>query len=163
MDFEVKFKDGEIVWKPWDRDLALCQPIEDYCRRNRELYLLLYTTDQVFRAAVAISSIAIPDVQPGDIIFADLRYFGTFAYDNLLDLPDKYHIKYILRVIFTKWIGRTHKKLDAQVPLFRRTSEFNNLFTFYYGNQRVIENGMVEVTKFPGKLSGYKHDGSLVF
>jgi len=31
MEFEVKFKNGSIVWKPWDRDLALCQPFEDYC------------------------------------------------------------------------------------------------------------------------------------
>jgi hypothetical protein len=160
MEFEVKFKDGDIVWKPWDRDLALCQPFEDYCRRNRELYLLLYTTDQVSRAAAAISSIAITDVQPGDVIFADLRYFGTFAYDNLLDLPDKYHIKYVVRVIFTRWTGRTHKKLDAQVPLFQRTFEFNNLFVFYYAHQRVVENGMVEITT--DFLENYPDIGTMV-
>jgi len=80
--------------------------------------LLLYTTDHVFRAAVAISFISIMDMQPENIIFADLRYFGTFVYDNPLDLLDKYHIKYVVRVIFTRLMERTHKKLDAQVPLF---------------------------------------------
>jgi len=79
MGFEVKFKDGDIVWKPWGRDLALCQPFEDYCRHNRELYLLLEATDQVSRAAVAISSIANTDVQPGDIIFADMRKIWYFC------------------------------------------------------------------------------------
>jgi len=146
MEFEVKFKDGDIMWKPWDLDLSSCQPFEEYCRRNKELYLLLYTTDQVSRAAAAITSMAITDVQPGDTIFVDLRYFGTYVYDNLLDLPDKYHIKYVVRVIFTKWTGRTRKKLDAQVPLFRRTFEFNNLFVHYYAHQRTIEQGMVEIT-----------------
>ena len=146
MEFEVRFKDGDVVWKPWDLDLASCQPFEDFCRRNKELYLLLYTTEHVSRAASSISSRAITDVQPGDTIFVDLRYFGTFVYDNLLDLPDKYHLKYVVRVIFTKWTGRTHKKLDAQVPLFGLTFEFNNLFVFYYGHQRVIADGMVEVT-----------------
>ena len=146
MEFEVKFKDGDIMWKPWDLDLSSCQPFEEYCRRNKELYLLLYTTDQVSRAAAAITSMAITDVQPGDTIFVDLRYFGTYVYDNLLDLPDKYHIKYVVRVVFTKWTGRTHKKLDAQVPLFRRTFEFNNLFVHYYAHQRTIEQGMVEIT-----------------
>jgi len=146
MEFEVKFKDGETVWKPWDLDLASCQPFEDFCRRNRELYLLLYTTDHVSKAASAISSRAITDVQPGDTIFVDLRYFGTFVYDNLLALPDKYHIKYVVRVLFTRWTGRTHKKLDAQIPVFCQTFEFNNLFVFYYGHQREVGDGMVEVT-----------------
>jgi hypothetical protein len=146
MEFEVKFKDEDIMWKPWDLDLSSCQPFKEYCRRNKELYLLLYTTDQVSRAAAAITSMAITDVQPGDTIFVDLRYFGTYVYDNLLDLPDKYHIKYVVRVVFTKWTGRTHKKLDAQVPLFRRTFEFNNLFVHYYAHQRTIEQGMVEIT-----------------
>jgi len=106
----------------------------------------LYTTDQVSRAAAAISSQPITEVEPGDTIFVDLRLFGTFVYDNLLDLPDKYHIKYVVRVIFTRWTGRTHKKLDAQVPLFQRTFEYNNLFVFYYGHQRAIVESMVEVT-----------------
>jgi len=146
MEFEVKFKDGDIVWKPWDLDLASCQPFEEYCRQNKELYLLLFTTDRVSGEANAISSRSITDAKPGDQIFVDLRYFGTYVYDNLLDLPDKYHVKYVVRVIFTKWTGKSHKKLDAQVPLFGRIFEFNNLFIFYYGHQRVLQQGMVEVT-----------------
>jgi hypothetical protein len=147
MEFEVKFKDGDIVWKPWDLDLASCQVFEDFCRRNKELYLLLFTTDRVSSAATAISSQAITTAQPGDEIFVDLRYFGTYVYDQLLDLPDKYHVKYVVRVRFTKWTGRTHKKLDAEIPLFDRTFHFNNLFIFYYGHQRGIVDGMIEVTE----------------
>ena len=160
MEFEVKFRDGDVVWKPWDLDLASCQPFEDFCRRNKELYLLLFNTDQVSRAAASISSKVITDVQPGDIIFVDLRYFGTYVYDNLLDLPDKYHIKYVVRVSFTKWTGRTHKKLDAQVPLFNQTFQFNNLFVFYYGHQRELEDGMVEITK--DYLATYPDIGTMV-
>ena len=147
MEFEVRFKDGDVVWKPWDLDLSACQLFEDYCRCNKELYLLLYTTDQVSRAAAAITSTPITDVQPGDVIFVDLRYFGTYVYDHLLALPDKYHVKYVVRVVFTRWTGRTHKKLDAQVPLFARIFTFNNLFVFYYGHQRHLAEGFVEVTE----------------
>ena len=90
----------------------------------------------------------------------DLRYFGTYVYDNLLDLPDKYHIKYVVRVSFTKWTGRTHKKLNAQVPLFNQTFQFNNLFVFYYGHQRELKDGMVEVNK--DFLAAYPDIGTMV-
>ena len=55
-------------------------------------------------------------------------------------------MNYVVRVIFTRWTGRTYKKLDAQVPLFAMTFEFNNLFVLYYGHQREVLDGMVEVT-----------------
>jgi hypothetical protein len=35
MEFEVKFKDGDVVWKPWDLNLAFSQQFEDFCRRNK--------------------------------------------------------------------------------------------------------------------------------
>jgi len=124
----------------------ILSPFEEYCRHYKELFLLLYYTDQVSRAAAAITSTSITDVQPGDTIFVDLRYFGTYVYDNLLDSPVKYHIKYLVRIIFTKWTGRTHKKLDAQILLFQRTFEFNNLFVPCDALQKAIEQGMVEIT-----------------
>jgi hypothetical protein len=65
-----------------------------------------------------------------------------------------------VRVIFIRWTGRTHKKLDTQVPLFRRKFEFNNLFVFYYGHQRAIEQGMVEDTN--DFLEGYPDIGTMV-
>jgi hypothetical protein len=147
MEFEVKFKDGDVVWKPWDLDLASSQQFEDFCRRNKQLYLLLFTTDRVSREASSISSRPITDVQPGDTIFVELRYFGTYVYDQLLALPEKYHIQYVVSVRFTRWAGRTRRYIDAEVPLFGKTFKFNNLFIFYYGHQRELEGGMVEVTE----------------
>jgi len=88
MEFEVRFKDDDVVWKPWDLDLSSCQPFVDYSLYNKELYLLLFATNRVAGAAAAITSNPITELQPGDTI--------------LLDLPDKYHIKYVEQVHFTR-------------------------------------------------------------
>ena len=45
MEFEVRFSDGTVVWKPWDRDLDATQTYEDFVRARQALSPLLYTKD----------------------------------------------------------------------------------------------------------------------
>jgi len=49
-----------------------------------------------------------------------------------------------VRVLLIRRTGRTHKKIDAQLPLFQQNFVFNNLFTFYYSK---IGESMEEVSE----------------
>jgi len=146
MEFLVKFADGEEVWKPWDKDLSDTLAFEEYCRRNRELMTLTYDVATARQIVKQINSMPITQVQPGDICYVNIRYFGTYHYDNELDLPDKYLVKYMVRCEYTRWAGKTRKRIDGLIVPFQSVFMFPNLFVVMYGNVRELEEDMVEVT-----------------
>jgi hypothetical protein len=146
MEFEVLFQDGDCVWKPYDKDLADAQQFENFCVANPELYLLRFTVEKARLAAKQINDQPITEVQPGDEVFVDLRYFGCRVYDEVLNLEDKYHTRYMVRIQYTRWAGRTHKKIDAFIPVFQTPYMFNHLFILTWGCHRALLDGMVEVS-----------------
>ena len=146
MEFETEFEDGDILWKVWDQDLSGTVQFEQYCTDNVELQLLLLTVKNAKQEAKRISSLPITAVQPGDIVYVDIRYFSTQIYDSDLDLPDKYHIRYVIPVTNTRWAGTNHLHLDAKVELWRATYILNNLFVCLWGCRRELGQRTVEVT-----------------
>ena len=128
MEFEVKFNDGDVVWKPWDIDLSTTVQFEDFCRSHRELHLLLFTVEQAKVEARRINSLPITDVSPGDVVYVNLRYFDSYIYDNILQLDNKYHKRYVVKMTYTRWAGSQHSKIDAKIHIFDTTYMFNNLF-----------------------------------
>ena len=111
-EFLVKFADGEEIWKPWDRDLG---PFANYCRENRGLSELLYDVKTWNPMKKEINNRPITLVQPGDVCYVDLRFFGTEMYDNTLDLPDKYMVRYVVRCEYLKWAGKGRKRIDVLI------------------------------------------------
>jgi hypothetical protein len=146
MQFQVKFADGEIVWKDWDLDLFNSAPYEKFCRENRELMLLAYDLKQAKRVSQEILASPITSVKPGDVCYVSLRYFGTYRYDNLLDLPDKYMVRYVVRCEYLRWTGKDHKRIDARIVPFQTTYVFNNLFVTMHGCHRDMKDDWIEVT-----------------
>jgi len=146
MEFEVQFADGDVVWKPYDRDLADCSAFKDFVRVHTELLLLQYTVEQGFREAKAINSEPIIEVNPGDVVFLDIRYLNTGIYDAQVLLDDKWHRRYVVRLEYKRWAGNQRKKIDGHVLLFDLTYMFNRLFVLTWGNHRVLTDDMIEVT-----------------
>jgi hypothetical protein len=109
MEFEVEFADGDIVWKPYDRDLADCAAFKDFIQQSPELLLLQYTTTQGFRESKLINSEPIIEVHPGDIVFLDIRYLDTATYDAQLDLDNKWHTD-----MWSDWSTLDGQELDAK-------------------------------------------------
>ena len=136
MEFEVLFADGDIVWKVWDVDLSNTIHFEDFCRANRQLYLLLITVERTRIEIKDINRQPITEVKPGDVVFVDLRYFGTYIYDEILELPDKFHIQYVVRFEYTHWCGPKGRQLmiDAHVPLLTLTYQLNHLIKLKKNN-----------------------------
>ena len=101
LGFEIKFADGEIVWKPWDIDLFNTVQYEEFINLHRELHLLLFTVENARIEAKRINAQPITEVFPGDIVYVDLRYFGTYENDHVFNLDDKHHVQYLVKMTYS--------------------------------------------------------------
>ena len=146
MEFEVQFADGEVVWKVWDQDLFQTIQYEEFCRNNKELYPLLFDLKTAKIRLAEMNRTPITGVQPGDIVYVNIRFFDTNLYDNQLQLEDKYHIKYVVKMQYTRWSSKAHTVIDAKVPAFLNTYELPTSFVYRWGSCRELSGDMVEVT-----------------
>ena len=153
MEFEVVFSDGDVVWKRWDQDLATTVQFEDYCRQHPELQLLLYPVRRTAAEAKTLRDQQITLVQPGDIVFVDIRSFQYDLYDDF-HIDDKYHMRYVVRLEYTWWAGRNRRSIDGVVAVFQTTYQFDNLMVFQVGFRKEWEPNMIEVTQ--GFLSQHR-------
>ena len=85
-------------------------------------------------------------VQPGDIVFVDIRSFQYDLYDDL-NLDDKYHLRYVVRLEYTRWAGRQQRSIDGYAQVFLTTYQFDNLLVFQVGFRKEWELNMIEVTQ----------------
>ena len=129
-----------------NQDLATSLQFEENCRENPELHLLLFTVRRMTAEAKVLRDQQITLVQPGDIVFVDIRSFQYDLYDNL-DIDDKYHLRYVVRLEYTRWAGRNQRSIDGIVAVFQTTYQFDNLMVFQVGFRKEWEPNMVEVTK----------------
>ena len=147
MEFEVEFEDGDIIWKVWDQDLTNTLQFETFCNEHRELSLLLLTVKMAKQESKRINGTAITEVQPGDTVYVDLRYFNTQLYDTTFDLEDKFHVSYVVPVRYTKWSGKNRLHIDAHINLWDTTYTFSHLFVHLWGHRHQVEGRMIEVTR----------------
>jgi hypothetical protein len=138
--FEVEFEDDSIVWLPWSKDLFDTIQYEDFCRSRPELFLLIHDTKTVNKMLQELRKSPITEVQPGDIVFVDLRCYGSQWY-NALPLPDKYHITYLLEYRYTRWIGIGKLKIQATCPVFNERFAVDHEFVKCYGSTQTIPTG----------------------
>ena len=153
MEFEVLFSDNDVVWKRWDQDLITTVQFEDYCRENPELHLLLFPVRRSAAESKVLRDQQITLVQPGDIVFVDIRSFQYDLYDDL-NLDDKYHMRYVVRLEYTRWAGRQQRSIDGYAQVFQTTYQFDNLLVFQVGFRKEWEPNMIEVTQ--GFLSRHR-------
>ena len=138
MEFEVKFADGSIVWLPWNKDIFDSQPYEHFCRSKPELFPIIYDLKTASKHISSLKKTPITSVKPRDIVYVDLRCYGSTWYQSLA-LPDKDHINYLVEYQYTKWLNRLHTKIEASVPLFKETWPLDHLFVKQYGS-RTLEH-----------------------
>jgi hypothetical protein len=153
MEFEVLFSDNDVVWKRWDQYLITTVQFKDYCRKNLELHLLLFPVRRSAAESKVLRDQQITLVQPGDIVFVDIRSFQYDLYDDL-NLDDKYHMRYVVRLEYTRWAGRQQRSIDGYAQVFQTTYQFDNLLVFQVGFRKEWELNMIEVTQ--GFLSRHR-------
>ncbi len=142
MEFEIRFKDGEVKWLTFSEDLFQTVPYEEYCRSKPELQLLLYRAKVATDMIKKWNSTAIVDVKPNDEYFVDLRCYGATWYSSLT-IPDKDHITYVVLYKYMSFKNKNHTKIEVACPIFDEVFTVSNDFIKLYGsNKTLIPDGL---------------------
>jgi hypothetical protein len=148
MQFEITWEDGETSWRTWDRDLFNSVPYEQFCHSRPELFPIIYDLKQVSSERARINSFDITLVTPGDVVFISLRYFGFFVYDKELDLPNKWHTEYVIKMRYDRWeTPDSQRIIIGKVDLFGVEYRCSNYIVFAWGNRRELRQNMYEITE----------------
>lgn len=140
MSFLVRFADGDVVWRTWDRDLFQSIPYENFCRAHPPLFPLLSTVTVALKEIQAINKQDITSVSPSDKVFVDLRRYGAVFYEQL-DLPDSHLLTYVVVYEYTSWSSpRNHRHINAFCPIFdEHWPRLDSYFVFAYGACKVFD------------------------
>ena len=87
-------------------------------------------------------------VEPGDVVFVDLRSYGAAWYSEL-QLPDMFHKSYRVRYTYARWQNARMTKIVATCPLLHEEDfVLDNFFVESYGKDKNFDrNSMVLVDK----------------
>ena len=135
VEFEVEFADGTIQWQVWSKDLSESAQYEDYCRSRPELSPLLYKASDAIKRINALNKTPITEVSPGDVVYVDLRSWGATFYKEL-DIPDKFHITYLVKCIYGTWKNKAKTLIESYYPAFRESYDVKHDFIKRYGSYR---------------------------
>ena len=139
-EFLVKYKDGEEVWIPYNKDISSTEQFETFCRSNSQLMWLLYSADVAKTMVSDIKKRDIDLVQPGDTVYIDIRCYGETWYMTL-DLPDKYLKSYVVEYHYFEWVStRNRRRIRARCDLLNETWTLDNIFVHTYGHRKVFDN-----------------------
>jgi hypothetical protein len=147
MEFEILFEGEDTpTWRAWDRDLSDAEPFAEYCRRERPLYPLIFDLQQSYRDAKrAVNQAAIHEVTVGDLAYLNLRFFSTKVYDEELDLPDKFHVRYVVLLKYTRFTNKHHHRIQGDVAVFKTKLEFQHIHVIRWGQDLEFTSDMVIV------------------
>ena len=105
------------------------------------------TTEELTLYARDLNLQPITKVAPGDTVYVSLRYFNWEAYDQRLDLPNRFSMDYVVKVRYTKWDREDHTKIEAQVhALGDARFSFTAWFVEAWGSRQILLASMREVT-----------------
>ncbi len=75
--FLVWFKDNDLIWLPYSSDISNTVQFESFCNTRPELYTLLYSQLEAQKMIAALNQFPITEVNPGDSVYVDLRFYGA--------------------------------------------------------------------------------------
>ena len=132
MVFNITFEDGTVDM-PYGGDFIYSEQFMQFCLSKPELYPLRFTAKIAMQNIKRIEKLAISDFQPDMEAFVNMRIYDGLSstwFDNLR-LPDKTY-PYITPIRFTRWYNRSHRILEAVVPIFGPTHPKYTLFLTAY-------------------------------
>jgi hypothetical protein len=75
MTFTVDYVDGDVSTVPYTEDIASTEIFQQYIHKQPELLPLRYTAVEAKNQITTINKQPITEVQPGDTVYVDMRYF----------------------------------------------------------------------------------------
>jgi hypothetical protein len=132
MAFSVTFVDGTILM-PYGEDLRNSLQFDQYTKALPILFPLRYTAKLATTEIRKLNKLAITNAEPGLSAFVDFRiYDGTSStWFDSLKLPDPTR-PYITPIVFTRWVNRSHREIEATVPFFPPTHPKHKLILNTY-------------------------------
>ena len=145
-EFEIEYSDGTTSWEVWSFDLFNTVQYETFCRSNPELYPLCFSLQKSTQEIRRIRHSDITTVTPGDTFYFPLRCYDPYWYDTL-DIPDPYHIRYVVKLHYTKWTRTSSSRsISARCDLFNQDyDKLDNYFVFAYGSAKTLLPSMQEI------------------
>ena len=140
LTFNVTFEDGDTVDLPFTADLAQSVNFEQYVAEQPGLAPLLFSSVEAKRRATQARKLAITVLQPGDVIFLDLRYYdGSTSqwFDSLLLPPT--NLRYMVEGRVTHMM-RGGKQLMASVMIYGSTVTLDNVDIDLYSDRLLGNN-----------------------
>jgi hypothetical protein len=138
MTFNVTFVDGTIDM-PYGEDLRNSQQFDQYVQSLPILFPLRFTASAAKTEIRKLNKLAILNVQPNSRSYVDLRiYDGTSStWFDSLSLPDPTR-PYLTPIVFTRWINRTQREIEAIVPFFPPTHPKHKIVLNYYDTMAYV-------------------------
>ena len=164
IEFEILFNDNTLTWIPWDKNIFDTIPYEDFCRSHSELYPLIFTLKDSINHIKKIKSSPITTVLPLDVVYVDLRSYGSNWYSQL-PIPDPDHSLYVVELQYTKWANNSHLKINGFVSVFNEhwtgKQSLDPYFVHAWGNNKIFSSNMILITpdlilQYPSLLSSQK-------
>ena len=149
MTFTVKFADGDIVQLPWSPDL-LCEAFYTFCDRRPHLYHLTLDTAMARKFQQSKRKDDITTVQPGDIAYIDLRFFGDEFYESL-GLPDALTSQYVMEFRYTHWFHKNSKRKIAGQFILAPHMDYglDGYLVFAWGSQLGFDHATMTLMDAP--------------
>ena len=138
MEFQVEFEAGAIMWLPWSSISSTVQ-FEDFCRSKPQLNLLVYDSKAAAAYVKRKDREPITSVQPGDIVFVDIRSYGATWYQQL-ELPDCDFLTYVVEHKYAEWDNDKHTEITAICKLFDERFNHRGYFVHAYGSIKVFDS-----------------------
>ena len=145
LQLQLKYADGEVLWLPWTPDLQHNDAYYQFCSSKPYLFHLTLDTKMAQKFITQKRKERITDVQPGDEVYIDLRFFGDLYYESL-GLPDYATTSYVTLFQYTKWYnkGKSTRKIVARYENTKQVFMFDNYLVYAWGSQREFDpNSMV--------------------
>ena len=132
MYFTLEFEDGDVRELPWSPDIQ-CEAYYNFCKKYAYLFHLTLDTSLAKKHRTLLNKENITEVDIGDVVFLDLRFFGDYWYESL-GLPDWPTTSYVMKFTYTHWFHRTsHKKNQWTRGIDWRDIWFGPLFSLRLG------------------------------
>ena len=118
-------------------------------RREKPLYPLIFDTQKTYNdARKASNATPISEVSPGEVVYVSLRFFSTKVYDAEITLADKFHIDYVVRLEYTHWTNKAHRRIQGRIPVFHTRIEFDHVKVLRWGLVKTLGDAILVDTNF---------------
>jgi hypothetical protein len=156
--FYVRFKDGDVRWLPYSKDIYETVLFSDFVGLHPELYILNLPTATVAKFITYvktqdISVLHLPDpsgrrpirswmepIAPGVTAYVDLRYWSDDGHNWYfeLGLPHALTHIYVVPITYESW-GPRNRTIRFDCPLFEYSDTFNAYQVFAYGSYTIFK------------------------